>query len=128
MAFSFQPRISFRSRLRGEELTALPDHALINVIRLPQEARTTPWTLIFRRFIYAIILMILVAGIVWTDKDAYSEPLTFIDAVYYSAVSLSTTGYGDITPVTQTSRLVNIFIITPLRVAFLMLLLSLIHI
>lgn len=122
MALSFGPRISFRSRLRSEELTALPDHALINVIRLPQEARATPWALITRRFLYAILLVIVVAVIVWMDRNAYSEPLTFIDAVYYSAVSLSTTGYGDITPVTQTARLVNIFIVTPMRVAFLMLL------
>lgn len=60
--------------------------------------------------------------LVWLDKDGYSEHLTFIDAVYYSAVSLSTTGYGDITPVTQTARLVNILVVTPMRVAFLMLL------
>lgn len=119
---SFKAPIRFRERLRSEELTALPDHALINVIRLPQAARTTPWALISRRFLYAILLIVIVAVLVWLDKDGYSEPLTFIDAVYYAAVSLSTTGYGDITPVTQTSRLVNILIVTPMRVAFLMLL------
>ncbi|KAA8739215.1 Ion channel protein [Corynebacterium tuscaniense] len=119
---SFKAPIRFRERLRGEDLTALPDHALINVIRLPRAARTTPWALISRRFLYAILLIVIVAVLVWLDKDGYSEPLTFIDAVYYSAVSLSTTGYGDITPVTQTSRVVNILIVTPMRVAFLMLL------
>lgn len=121
MVPSFRPPIRFRDR-RSDELTALPDHALINVIRLPQAARATPWALISRRFLYAILLVVVVAVIVWVDKDGYSEHLTFIDAVYYSAVSLSTTGYGDITPVTQTARVVNILIITPMRVAFLMLL------
>lgn len=122
MAFSFRPQIAFRDRMRGDELTSLPDHALINVIRLPQSARATPWALISRRFLYAILLIVFVAVIVFVDRDGYSEPLTFIDAVYYSAVSLSTTGYGDITPVTQTARLINILVVTPLRVAFLMLL------
>ena len=60
--------------------------------------------------------------LVYLDKDGYNEPLTFIDAVYYSAVSLSTVGYGDITPVTQEARLINIILITPIRIAFLILL------
>ena len=121
MAPSFRPPIRFRDN-RSDELTALPDHALLNVIRLPQADKATPWALISRRFLYAILLVVIVAVLVWLDKDGYSEHLTFIDAVYYSAVSLSTTGYGDITPVTQTARLVNILVVTPMRVAFLMLL------
>src|SRR5207302_10581533 len=35
------------------------------------------------------------------------------------AVSLSTTGYGDITPYTEVARLVHTVIFTPLRIAFL---------
>ena len=81
---SFKAPIRFREQLRGEDLTALPDHALINVIRLPQTARTTPWALISRRFLYAILLIVIVAVLVWLDKDGYSEPLTFIDAVYHA--------------------------------------------
>ena len=37
-------------------------------------------------------------------------------------MSLSTTGYGDITPVAQSARLVNILFITPARVLFLIIL------
>ena len=37
-------------------------------------------------------------------------------------MSLSTTGYGDITPFTETARLINVLVITPLRVAFLIVL------
>src|SRR5262245_51262510 len=47
-----------------------------------------------------------------------------VDAVYYTTVTLSTTGYGDITPVTTSARLANAFIITPLRIAFLVLLIG----
>jgi voltage-gated potassium channel len=46
------------------------------------------------------------------------------DAIYYTTVTLSTTGYGDIAPATQTARLVNAFAITPLRIAFLVLLIG----
>ncbi|WP_231375990.1 potassium channel family protein [Corynebacterium aquatimens] len=115
--------MGLRDRFRNDgELTNLPDHALLNVIRLPQSARATPWVLFTSRIGYAVLIVFVIALVVYFDRGGYSEPLTFIDAVYYSTVSLSTTGYGDITPVTQTARLINIFIITPARVAFLMLL------
>jgi voltage-gated potassium channel len=37
---------------------------------------------------------------------------------------LSTTGYGDITPVTPSARLINVLVITPLRIAFLIVLIG----
>jgi voltage-gated potassium channel Kch len=40
----------------------------------------------------------------------------------YATVTLSTTGYGDIVPVTDAARLVNTVLITPIRVIFLILL------
>ncbi|EEI15854.1 potassium channel family protein [Corynebacterium lipophiloflavum] len=97
-------------------------HTLLDVVTIPAAEHATPWAIILRRFLYASILMVVVSVIVYVDRDGYSEPLTFIDALYYAAVSLSTTGYGDITPVTQGARLMNIFVITPIRIAFLLLL------
>lgn len=110
------------TNISDTRLDDLPDHVLTHIIHIPEEKISSPWTLIARRVLYSVILLILVACIVWADKGGYSEHLTFIDAVYYSAVSLSTTGYGDITPVTQQARIVNIFLITPMRIAFLILL------
>ena len=48
--------------------------------------------------------------------------LSWVDALYYAAVTLSTTGYGDITPVCESARLANVLIITPLRFLFLIVL------
>lgn len=104
----------FRS---GIDVSDMPVHTLTEIITIPRSTPITPWSLIARRFAYAMLLMVVVATLVYIDKDGYSEELTYIDALYYSAVSLSTTGYGDITPVTQGARLVNIFLITPARVA-----------
>lgn len=109
-------------RADATNLTEIPVHSLLDVVNIPTAARATPWSLIARRFFYALLLIIVVAFVAYMDRDGYSEPLTFIDALYYSAVTLSTTGYGDITPVTQSARLLNIFLITPARVAFLMVL------
>ena len=50
--------------------------------------------------------------------------MSFLDCLYYATVSLSTTGYGDITPFTPSARLINVLVITPLRVAFLIVLIG----
>ncbi|OEY27043.1 TrkA family potassium uptake protein [Corynebacterium sp. Marseille-P4321] len=115
-------RGTLRLRQGQADMVDMPVHQLLDVVNIPTAARTTPWKLIGWRFAYAILLIVAIAFVSYFDRGGYSEPLSFIDALYYSAVSLSTTGYGDITPVTQSARLVNIFVVTPARVAFLMLL------
>lgn len=116
-----------RDRLRDrlgadEDVDALPPHALTKVISIPEPEQASPWWLIVRRMAYALILIVLSSTVVYLDRDGYKGVHTFLDAVYYSAVSLSTTGYGDITPVTQEARLLNVLLITPMRVIFLVLL------
>lgn len=65
---------------------------------------------------------------VYLDRDGYRDveseatTLSLLDCIYYATVSLSTTGYGDITPVTDHARLMNVLLITPLRVLFLIVL------
>lgn len=111
-----------RSQDRVDSTKDLPEYSLLGIIGMPMSHRQSPVALITRRFLYALILIIIVAVMAYLDRGGYSEDLTFIDALYYSAITLSTTGYGDITPVTQQSRLINIIIITPLRLLFVILL------
>ncbi|MCC8926720.1 potassium channel family protein [Rhodococcus sp. I2R] len=74
----------------------------------------------------AVAALFLAAGVVYLGRSGYRHvngtELTFVDAFYYATVSLSTTGYGDISPITPRARLTNIVVITPLRVVFLVLL------
>ena len=96
-------------------------------IALP-EAPDRPVRGIAVRVAIALACIVVVTVIVHADQGGYrdidSEPVTlsWIDALYYATVSLSTTGYGDITPVTDEARLVNVFVITPLRFVFLIVL------
>ena len=106
----------------GVELSTQPDHALIDVITVPRNFAASPWRKLAMRLMWAFGLLISVSLVVYFDSDGYSEDLTLIDAAYYSAVSLTTVGYGDIVPVTQEARLVNLLVITPARLAFLVLL------
>jgi voltage-gated potassium channel len=90
------------------------------------DRQISPITSIVRRVIWALVALFGAVLIVYLDRDGYRDAagdgLSFLDAVYYATVSLSTTGYGDITPVSPSARLVNILVITPLRVLFLIVL------
>ncbi|MBY4573307.1 potassium transporter Kef [Gordonia paraffinivorans] len=121
-----------RNRLRrrfgsGDELAGKPDYALVGVVRIP-ELEQSPARAIGRRVLWACLALFFTSVVVWIDRDGYRDtqgnPLSYLDSLYYSAVTLSTTGYGDITPISPFARFVNIVIITPLRVLFLIVLIG----
>ncbi|WP_354644991.1 potassium channel family protein [Kitasatospora camelliae] len=79
-----------------------------------------------KRLALALGVLVLTTLIVWGDRAGYRDSadgsVSLLDAAYYATVTLSTTGYGDITPTSDGARLVNILVITPLRVLFLIIL------
>lgn len=108
-----------------DRLTDHPDHALVGVLRVP-ESRRGPAASIARRVVGAIVALSVTVLLVYLGRNGYrdvnEDGLTLLDCIYYATVSLSTTGYGDITPVSESARLVNVLVITPLRVLFLIVL------
>ncbi|WP_067536088.1 potassium channel family protein [Nocardia crassostreae] len=106
-------------------ITDRPDFALVGILRIPAH-EASPWRLLVRRVLLAVMLLVLATLVVFVGRDGYHDnaggELSLLDSAYYATVSLSTTGYGDITPFTPRARLVNIFVITPLRVLFLIVL------
>jgi voltage-gated potassium channel len=95
-------------------------------ITMPTQSVVPPLQQVIQRLTMALVVLIVTVVIVYLDRDGYRDnsggPLGVIDAAYYATVTLSTTGYGDITPVSEGARLTNIFVITPLRVLFLIIL------
>jgi voltage-gated potassium channel len=98
-------------------------------VSLPERTRS-PWWELGRRLLAAIGILVGTVLLVYFDKTGYADnndptnTLSLIDSIYYTTVTLSTTGYGDIAPVTDRARLINAFIITPARIAFLVLLIG----
>jgi voltage-gated potassium channel len=76
----------------------------------------------------AVAVLVLTILIVYVDRDGYNDAsdgeVDLVDAIYYTTVTLSTTGYGDISPYSPQARMVNALVVTPLRVAFLVLLIG----
>ena len=97
------------------------------IVRLPAITRS-PWWELGRRMLLALSIMALMVLLVYLDRDGYNDAadgeVSLTDAMYYTTVSLSTTGYGDISPFTQQARMVNTFLVTPLRIGFLVLLIG----
>lgn len=95
------------------------------MIHLPAPARG-PLRALGIRLLAAVALVLIVVIVVYLDRDGYrdvtGDELSLLDSAYYAVVSLSTTGYGDITPVTAEARLVNLVVLTPARILFLIIL------
>ncbi len=98
-------------------------------VSLPEKVRS-PWWELGRRMLAALAILIGTVLLVYFDRRSYHDSndptgaVGLVDAIYYTTVTLSTTGYGDIAPVEAHARLLNAFVVTPLRIAFLVLLIG----
>jgi voltage-gated potassium channel len=118
----------FHVKLPGQDAIArqADEHLVTHRVKLPRKVVEHPFRQVARRVLMALLVLVVTALIVYVDRDGYNDnsdqSVDFLDAWYYATVTLSTTGYGDITPVSDAARLVNIFVVTPLRVLFLIIL------
>jgi voltage-gated potassium channel len=118
-------KVSRRGSDLDEPLAVQPGYALVGVLRIP-ESRISPVRAISKRVLIALLALLFAVITVYLGRDGYTDvrgmPLSFLDCVYFATVSLTTTGYGDVTPYSEFARLINIVIITPLRILFLVVL------
>ncbi|MGA5420810.1 potassium channel family protein [Streptomyces lavendulocolor] len=102
------------------------EHLVGGQIRLPNPIIQRPLRQVGARLLMALAVLLLTVAIVYLDRGGYhdnaDESVDLLDAVYYATVTLSTTGYGDIVPHSDSARLVNVLLVTPLRVLFLIIL------
>ena len=116
------------------DLSSADNRQAGSLVALPERARS-PWWELGRRLLMAFAILAGTVLLVMIDRDGYRDAgdatlanpygtVSLVDAIYYTTVTLSTTGYGDIAPVSDQARLVNAFVITPLRIAFLVLLIG----
>ncbi|MGX9673845.1 potassium channel family protein [Mycobacterium sp. HM-7] len=120
-------RLSRRMAAMEQNLTSRQNADLVDVLQIP-ERFVSPVRRIVRRVIYALLVLAAAVLVVYLDRDGYRDAqeneMSLLDCIYYATVSLSTTGYGDITPLTPSARLVNVLVITPMRIAFLIVLIG----
>ena len=72
----------------------------------------------------ALLLIAIVVAVHWVGREGLADhhdgEVSFLDVVYFTMISITTTGYGDITPISDQARLVESVIVTPVRILVLL--------
>jgi voltage-gated potassium channel len=70
--------------------------------------------------IVALVVAVLIVH--WIEREGLrnniypDRPISFIDILYFTTVTVTTVGYGDIVPVSDTTKLFETFFVTPIRI------------
>ena len=84
------------------------------------------WTQLAIRLALLFALFAFIVAVHWIERDALRDShdgvVSFTDVLYFTMISATTTGYGDIVPVSDRSRMFDAFIVTPIRIIFLLVL------
>ncbi|MDG2002381.1 MAG: potassium channel family protein [Novosphingobium sp.] len=79
------------------------------------------WADVFIRLFAALALIFFVVLIHWADRsglvDHHDGDVSFLDVIYFTMISVTTTGFGDIAPVGDRARMIEALIVTPIRFA-----------
>lgn len=78
------------------------------------------WLAIGWRVAAVLALLALAVGVHWIERDGLKDTadghVSFLDIIYFTSISITTTGYGDIVPVSTGARLFDALVVTPIRV------------
>lgn len=71
------------------------------------------------RALAVLAMFLLVMAVFWWDREGLRDHLdgqiSFTDVVYFTMVSVTTVGYGDIVPITPRARIIDALVVTPIR-------------
>ena len=95
-----------------------------DLLTLRRRSRVRGWFDIAWRLVAAAALIGILILFHWLEreglKDNYDGDVSLIDVIYFTMISATTTGYGDIVPVTERTRMFDALIVTPIRILFLL--------
>lgn len=87
---------------------------------LRRRAALPVWADIAWRVALIVGLIAAVLLVHWFERDGLKDNLdghiSFIDVLYFTTVTVTTVGYGDIVPVSDATRLFETFFVTPIRI------------
>jgi len=97
----------------------VPVPALSDLPPLHRRSLASPWRKLGLRAGLALGLLTTAFALLWFDRDGLKDNIdgvvTFADTLYFTMITITTVGYGDIVPVTEKARLIDAFLLTPIR-------------
>jgi voltage-gated potassium channel len=87
---------------------------------LRRKGRLPVWISITWRVLFVLALIAVAVGVHWFEREGLNDNvdghISFIDVLYFTMISITTTGYGDIAPVSDEARLFDALVVTPIRI------------
>lgn len=94
------------------------------LLMLRRKPRITGWFQLAWRVAAVAGLIGILVWFHWLErhglKDTHDGHVSFLDVIYFTMISATTTGYGDIVPVTENTRMFDALVVTPIRILFLL--------
>lgn len=88
-------------------------------LRLHRRAGIPVWVALLWRAVLVFVLIGIALAVHWFDRDGLRDNvdghISFVDVLYFTMITVTTVGYGDIIPVTPQARLFDTFVVTPIR-------------
>lgn len=88
-------------------------------ILLSRKTGASPWRTLTFRALIALGLLVAAFCTLWFDRaglrDNIDGHMSVADVMYFTMITVTTVGYGDIVPVTERARLIDAFFLTPIR-------------
>ena len=88
-------------------------------ILLSRKTGGSGWRTLTFRALLALGLLVTAFLILWFDRgglrDNIDGHMSVVDVIYFTMITVTTVGYGDIVPVTERARLLDAFFLTPIR-------------
>jgi voltage-gated potassium channel len=77
------------------------------------------WASLLMRVALALALIAIALAVHWFDRgglrDTVDGHVSFTDVLYFTMITVTTVGFGDIVPVTDRARMFDTFVVTPVR-------------
>jgi len=86
---------------------------------LRRKSRLSPLASLALRGVLVVVLLAIIVTVHWVDRkglhDLVDGQVSLGDVLYFTMITVTTVGYGDIVPVTARARLFDTFLVTPIR-------------
>lgn len=87
---------------------------------LQRKGRLPVWAAIGWRVLFVVALIGIAILVHWLERDGLRDTaggeIGIVDIIYFTMISITTTGYGDIVPVSHEARLFDALVVTPIRI------------